>query len=336
MYYSTRMSNEGIIYEMEMLTNLFSQADIQVVALKGVCYALTIYPDIGLRPMADLDLLLPASKFPLAVGIAKSSGYVQTVPEASPGLRELLNHEIYLKKFAVPFTNLELHHSLVADRTYTYAVTVDWFWNQTELLVGQASNVRSENLFMLSPTAQVMYASAHAMLQHGGRNTTLRWYYDLDRLLRVYVKRIDWDELLSQAQTFNWGSALEAALSVTMAYFETPVPREVLVKLGKTSDRNRERVEMMQNRPESHTQEEYYKLKSLNWYGRFRLALALAIPSPAYMRWRYGLENSLTLPVWYLYRWGGIIIDVFKTVWKLTQKAFVQFGDSEGPLDESP
>jgi len=43
---------------------------------------------------------------------------------------------------------------------------VDWFWSQTELL-GGASQARFENLRMLSPAAQILYAAAHAMLQHG-------------------------------------------------------------------------------------------------------------------------------------------------------------------------
>src|SRR3990172_208262 len=94
MYFSIRMNNQEILKELEILTRLFDQAGIPVVALKGVCFALTIYPDIGLRPMADLDLLVPASKISEAVRLTKSLGYVDAMPEASPGLRDLLDHAI--------------------------------------------------------------------------------------------------------------------------------------------------------------------------------------------------------------------------------------------------
>ena len=329
MYISVRMVNEKTVKELEILTHLFGQANIPVIALKGICFALTIYPDIGLRPMGDLDLLVPASKISEAVQIAKMIGYKEAVPDASPGLRELLNHEVCLRKNDAPYTILELHHSLVADKTFVYAVSVDWFWNQTESLVGRSSNTGFENLLMLTPTAQVLYTSAHAMLQHGGRNTYLRWVYDLDRLIRVHAGRMAWDSLLAQARTFEWSSAVSAALSQTVAYFDTPIPSDVLTDLYKVPDRNMGRVFELRSQPVSHTHEEYQKLKSLNWRGRFRLILALAAPSPVYMRWRYQLKTSWALPAYYLYRWLGIMKDVLVTSILLLLKVFMQVGASE-------
>jgi hypothetical protein len=321
MYFSTRMNNGEIIKELETLTRLFDGAEIPVVALKGVCFALTIYPDIGLRPMADLDLLVPASKLSEAVRITKSLGYVDAVPEASRGLGGLLNHEVCLKKIEAPFTTLELHNSLVADKSFIYAVPVDWFWSQTEPMEGISSEKMISNLRMLTPTAQVLYASAHAMLQHGGRNTSLRWFYDLDRLIRFYADRVDWDLLLSQARTFEWSSAVSAALSQTVACFDTPIPQRVPEELSKQPDRNAKRVATLKNRPATHTLEEAQKLMSLNGHGRIRLILALIAPTPAYMRWRYGLKASQALPAWYLYRWWGIFIDAMQTVIELMQKS---------------
>src|SRR3990172_2209006 len=231
-----------------------------------------------------------------------------------------------MKKIDAPFTTLELHHSLVADRSFIYAVPVDWFWSQTEPMEGLSSGRRIDNLRMLTPTAQVLYASAHAMLQHGGRNTSLRWYYDLDRLIRVYADRMDWDLLLSQARTFEWSSAAFAALSQTVAFFDTPIPQKVLDELSKHSDRNTKRVATLQAQPATHTLEEYQKLKSLNWYGRFKLVLALIVPRPAYMRWRYGLRSAWALPAWYLFRWWGILKDAIRTVVLLIQKVIQQAG----------
>ncbi len=360
MYAGTWMQNQTNFKELEILARLFHEAEIPVVLLKGICFALTIYPDPGLRPMGDMDVLVPASRLSEAVEIAKSLGYEDSKPDASPGLRDLLNHEVCLQKTGTQSITLELHHSLVADKTFSYAVPVDWFWEQTEPLrsrvkitsrfqgsravaplalparasvravssptadgntevvftqvLNTSSKTRFENLLMLTPVAQVLYAASHAMLQHGGQNTPLRWYYDLDQLIRFYGERMDWDLLLSQAKTFEWGSALDAALSQTSAYFDTPVPARVRASLSESSDRHRGLVALKQIRPATHILEEQQKLLSLNWYGRFRLVLALIAPSPAYMRWRYQLKSAWVLPAYYLFRWGVILKDAVRTV----------------------
>lgn len=321
LYHSLRMNNAELVRELKTLTRLFADAGIPVVALKGICYALTIYPDPALRPMVDLDLLVPVSDLPKAVRIAKEAGYVEPVPEAFPGLDDLLSHAVGLQKTAAPFTMVELHHSLVADKSFDYAVPVDWFWTQTEPIADSSSETGVGDLLMLSPTAQVLYASAHAMLQHGPRNTSLRWFYDLDRLIRVHAKRVDWDLLLAQARVFEWSSGVSAALAQTTDLFDTPVPGEVLSALLGMTDRNSELIETYQVHPATHTLEEFQKMKFLDWRGRIRMLLALLIPSPAYMRWRYGLNNYWILPAYYPYRWWGIIKDGVQTGIVLLQKA---------------
>jgi hypothetical protein len=310
------MNNAELIRELKTLTRLFADAGIPVVALKGICFALTIYPEPALRPMVDLDLLVPASDLPKAVWIAKEAGYVEPVPEAFPGLDDLLSHAVGLQKTTAPFTVLELHHSLVAEKSFAYAVPMDWFWTQTEPLTG------FDNLLMLTPTAQVLYASAHAMYQHGARNTSLRWFYDLDRLIRVHAERMDWVLLLAQAREFEWSSAASAALNQAISFFDTPVPSQVLDTLLGVADKNTELIETYQGQPATHTLEEFQKMKFLDWRGRIRMLLALLIPSPVYMRWRYELKNSWVLPAYYLYRWWGIFKDAIRTVIVLMQKSY--------------
>jgi hypothetical protein len=320
LYFSIRMKNEQTIQELGALTSLFEQAGIPVVALKGICFALTIYPDTGVRPMVDLDLLVPTPKHSEALRLVQTLGYEAALPEASPGLDALLNHAVCLKKRTRPFTVLELHTTLVAEETFTHAVPVDWFWSQTEPLQSLGGRNDHPHLLMLTPTAQLLYACAHAMLQHGGRYTSLHWLYDLDRLVQVYADRLDWDLFLAQAQAFAWSSAALAALSESVSLFETPVPPAVLDRLSHTSDRNAERVAALQSAPATHTLEEYQKLQALNWTGKLRLILALVIPAPAYMRWRYGLNTYWTLPAWYIYRWWEILKDALRTMLLVAQK----------------
>jgi hypothetical protein len=319
MYASSWFTNRTIIQELENLASCFSRAGIPAVALKGACLALTVYADASLRPMGDLDVLVPKERLAEAVQIARLMGYVETTPEASAGLTELLNHEICLQKPGQQEITLELHHSLVADKSFTYAVPVDWFWEQTEPLESQAKD-SLPGLRVLTPTAQVLYAAAHAMLQHGGRKAPLRWFYDLDLLIRSYSERMDWELLVSQAEKFEWGSALDVALSQANAFFDTPIPASILDRLSHQSDRHRRLVELKQIPPTTHILEERQKLLSLNNYGRFRLVVALIAPNPSYMIWRYQLKSPWLLPLYYPYRWWGILKDAVRTGIHLLRK----------------
>ncbi len=321
MYSGTWIYNQQILKELGALAGSFKQAKIPLVVLKGACFMLTIYPDIGLRPMGDLDVLVPRSKRSEALQIAKSLGYVDTMPEASPGLNDLLNHHICLQKTGSPSIMLEIHHSLVADQSFRYAVPVDWFWEQTEPLETLFLKASDLDLFMLTPTAQVLFAASHATLQHGGNVTPLRWFYDLDRLIRFYAGHIDWDLLLSRAVIFEWGSALEAALSKTVACFDTPIPEHVLTSLSGNSDRHRQLVGLKQGQPAMHVLQKYQYFLSLNWYGRLRLILALFVPSPAFMRWRYQLKSSWLFPVYYLFRWWQILKGALQIIIVLVKRS---------------
>lgn len=320
LYSETWANNKIIIMELETLAHFFKQAGIALVVLKGACLALTIYPDIGLRPMGDLDVLVPGDKRSMAEEIARSFGYEDQEIEASPGLHNLLGHDVSLKKTGSPSISLEIHSSLVADRSFLYAVPVDWFWEQIEHF-GPSRLIASDlDLLMLTPTAQVLYAAAHAMLQHGGRIARLRWFYDIDRLIRFHEKDMDWELVISKAFSFEWGSALEAAISKTIAYFNTPVPEHVLTSLAGSSDRNKRLVNLKQIQPATHVLDEQQKLLSLDFHGRIRLILALIAPSAAYMRWRYGMTSTWLLPVYYLWRWIGILKDSGQTLLHLLHR----------------
>lgn len=317
-YAANWMNNQQILQELGSIAKVFHEAGIPIVLLKGVSYALTIYPDIGLRPMGDLDILVPKAKLAQAVQLAQNLGYVEAVPDASPGLNELIGHHACLRKTGTQGSLLEIHDSLVAEQSFSFAVSMDWFWEQTQPLAHE----KFPNLQMLSPTAQVLFAAAHAMLQHGQQNSPLRWFYDIDLLIRSYNEAIDWEILIRQARLFEWGSALKSTLERSAELFETPIPQAVRAQLQLLSDRHEKLVTQKQNKPATHTLLELQKMNTLSGHARFLFFMGLLTPTPAYMRWRYGLKNNWSLPAWYIYRWAGILKDAILTLFVVVKKSF--------------
>ena len=76
-YYKTAAHNALLFRELERVLAAFAAAGIPVIVLKGAVLAQTIYPDPGLRPMGNLDLLVNRDQIELAVAILKHQEYAE-------------------------------------------------------------------------------------------------------------------------------------------------------------------------------------------------------------------------------------------------------------------
>lgn len=315
-YAMTLFTNQQLFSQLETLSRHFKAAGIPIVALKGACFALTLYPDIGLRPMSDLDVLVPEALLPKAIKIATELGYKDLLPEVYPGIRSILKQEVEL---FLNGSRLELHNNLLVDTSFTFSAPTEWFWKQATL-PNSDLQARFEGLQILSPEANILYLAAHTVLKHSPRRAILRQFYDLDQVIRQHAKTLDWAMMLKQAKTFEWSSALFEAFSTIKEYFTTPVPEDVMTALAQTTDRHQKLIEAIKINPETRTLEEYQVFLASNWYGKVLLVCGLLLPSPAYMRWRYKFTHFWELPLWYLRRWLGIMKDLTLTLTVIFKK----------------
>jgi hypothetical protein len=74
-YYSTRIRNAEAMSVLSQLTDRCTAEGLSVLVLKGPAVMADVYGDIGLRPMADLDVLCRATDL-VAIGrVARSMGF---------------------------------------------------------------------------------------------------------------------------------------------------------------------------------------------------------------------------------------------------------------------
>ena len=55
-YYQTLQSNLKLIHELKRVLQKLNQENVQVVLMQGIALLQQVYPDVGLRPMKDIDL----------------------------------------------------------------------------------------------------------------------------------------------------------------------------------------------------------------------------------------------------------------------------------------
>jgi hypothetical protein len=295
------------------------EAGISTVLLKGADLAYTLYSDPGLRPMSDLDILVPYSSYNTALQLVEQKlNYHREPMDTTQELRRVISYHTSMRGGINQYIKLELHWTLVASELSWYAAPVGWFWKNT--LPYHAHNHNSnEKVLKLSTEANLLYLCAHAMLQHGGRQCLLIWIYDIHALVTKNAAVIRWEWLSEEAHRLGWTRVLLAGLRASQASFGTQIPEGVLHSLGLNTDQRLDRLlEFKAKSPKMRLLYDWYTLISLRWPDRIRYAAILIFPGRAYILRRYHPQPVWIWPVYYLYRWGRM------------------FGDAIGVLREQP
>ncbi len=290
-----------------------------VVLLKGAALATTLYPELALRPMTDVDLLLPRDAIDRSERAVRSLGYREIGPEMSPGFSREVRFQVALKGGPRGYVIAELHWRLVGGEGDWRSPKLDWFWSQTEPweMTGESCPSEFPAARQLSPTAHLLYLAAHLMLQHGGASARLLWLYDLHLMMTQCGGRLDWAELCLRASEFRWAAALRAALDRSQDIFDTPIPEGVLDALARDSDLEARALVVSKSDPgRTRATGMWYYLRSLDWPRRRRLLASVLWPTPEYLRWRYRPRPKWLWPFCYPYRWGSFAVDCTRTLAK--------------------
>lgn len=298
-YYSA-VAQSGLIYaELERVLAALAPLTT-VVVLKGAALGPTIYPASALRPLSDIDLLVPEAELPAATAALHALGYAD-MPELTPGINQLVEYHSQFQGGPRGSVTVELHWRLVAGAADWRSPSHDWFWQQIEPWQ-PATSVPSA--WQLTPAAQLLYLAAHLVLQHGSGQARLIWLYDLHLLLTRHGERISWPETIAQARQFRWTDALHTALRASRDYFGTPLPADLLPTLQElTLDRaSAAFARRKASAAPTATIGEWLKLQALTPRARLQFIGSLLCPSPAYLRWRYQPPAALW-PLCYPYHW---------------------------------
>ena len=317
----TAVRNMLRFQELGRILDALAEAEIPVIVLKGAALAATIYPNIALRPMGDLDLLVPRRQVRKAVRLLAPLGYHEPVPEMAPLLGQAVWHHTELRRTAEQNfrLKLDLHWNMIAPGVENRSPSPDWFWEQTQPIAVPAQRAavamdqsrkqqqkRADRA--LTPTAQLLHLSAHIALQHELVKASLLWLYDLYLLAHRESERLDWAEAVARAREFRWSRALHGALMAARERFDLPLPDGVLADLaGEKSQQIACRRQSHEEPAGSPALRAWTKLTGMGWSSRARLLLGITFPIPAYLVWRYNPRPRWLWPLCYPYRWLDIL-----------------------------
>ncbi|RMI02074.1 MAG: hypothetical protein D6681_10565 [Calditrichaeota bacterium] len=305
-YYATLARNTLLLQELERIVEAFEQAGIDVIVLKGAALAQTVYEDIGLRPMSDIDLLVRQGYLEQAVRIAQGMGYGEMIPEGQKAIlaEEVDRHAVFAKDNIA----LELHWNIVGGKEDWRTPPLDWVWEQTKPIAVSGHSGRTLKL-----SVNILFLSAHQALQHGLATGRLLWMHDVYRLLFQRGPDMDWDGLITMARELRWGASLRVVLKTVQDWFDYPIPIPVLTRLGQFQSADERQVRLKRERILTPSEEAWNRLVNTRGRQKIRLFLAHLFPSPEQMRYRYNPRSRWLLPLCYPYRWVEKPLDLLKS-----------------------
>jgi hypothetical protein len=281
----------------EKIDAALQRANIPSIWLKGLALAHSVYPDPALRPMRDLDVLVPFKQRRAALEAMRQLGYALDIVRPSETLQDM-SHDYHLRG-AIP---LELHYRLLGVHSKFFTPgDLAWFWTQT-----RSFPLGTRALAMLAPEAQVLHLCAHAILNHSEAEFLLSRFLDL-HLVITAAPQLDWDLVRERARAFRWTYAVERALEITRTYFGTPIPETVIQGLMTQRPLDEDNARALHNQPEANTLENVRNyMRGMTVREQWTWVKDSVLPSREYMQWRYHPKTRRQLILAYPYRWFDI------------------------------
>ena len=258
---------------------------IPCAPLRGPALATILDPDLSLRSMDDIDLLIPKRLLGKMVALLADLGYRQI--EQRPGFARRFSYATSFVASAPAPLCVDVHWTLAYPPDHD-RMDMEGVWQRTEQRVFDGAPG-----WATSQPDLVIHLCAH--WRHKGGQGPLLWLLELDRFIRRN-QRLDWSLVRELAQSGGQWQTVRQTLTALQRLFDTPLPEWSLdpASLGAQSA-----AFLADDGP----REEWAQLTSLpNPGAKLRYVASLLCPSADYMRWRYGAPSTIALLWAYLRR----------------------------------
>jgi hypothetical protein len=187
--------------------------------LKGIALTPLYYDDFRLRPMEDLDILVPAASASAAARLLGSKGWKSNFESQlqSAGFMRTRNAASFINAEGL---DIDLHWHLSQECCKPSAD--DAFWSHSQQVTLNGFDTRT-----LSDTDHLFHACIHGGVPNDVG--AIRWIVDSAQILRS--RSIEWNRLIAQGQEFDLVHRLQRTLEYLHKTFALAIPASVIAQL---------------------------------------------------------------------------------------------------------
>lgn len=316
-YYYSFQYNTKLYTSLSEVLKSFTNAGINAIILKGAALAETVYMDIGLRLMSDIDILISNSDIDRALNLMDvlsykkinqihESGYINEFSEAGHHhLPQLVKNNVCV----------ELHTHIVRQNG-NYSINIVDFWQtaKTVMLAG-------EKVLVFSPEYQLLHLCLHLSNHFKYGTIRLIWFYDIARLVSLHSEQINWEYFNKICKRYAVTGIVFHVLQLTDKYIGIDVPVNIRELIYSESHGIQDEFlfQLMKKPEDELSNESLYFLKNIrrgltvrnSVFNKIKYIASYFFPSGEYMIQRYSVKKPVWVWIYYPYRFVRVIYRVF-------------------------
>ena len=270
------------VTELTRVLGVLRDESIPVILLKGAALVRTLYREPGVRPMGDLDLLVPRSRLNDAQAAVQRGGYVP-VDDGRDEHWAMHQHLPRLIGGAHPVA-IEVHGHVVRLDS-PLAFDIEEFWQRAQPLAADGAPCS-----VLAPEDQLIHLALNFFRDRRYHSRgALGQLCDLSETIRQYP--IDWRAVVDRGARYRIGGPFACSLQLARSLMDAPIPDGVVQSLApRMAARDVDafaRMRVVTTRSWVATE----LVRPEDEYGGVSLArgiLRRIVPTREYMRERYG------------------------------------------------
>jgi hypothetical protein len=192
--------------------------NIPVIFLKGISHISCIYKDIALRPMSDIDIMVPSEK------VYEAWQIINNNPLNIKRIDMKTSH--HLPGFNYHGINIELHRFLFPSDV-KYVIPINEIWEQSV-------KISEFNTLTLNPIHQFIYLLLHIYYSYRRGVFRLGWFYDIKHLFDYNDNILTLDNIEFTSKKWN----IYKPIRQMLIFFSVLCPDNKLSLTISAKDRN--------------------------------------------------------------------------------------------------
>jgi len=303
-YYNVACRNTLLTEKLAAILDYFQKARIEIILLKGMALIQTIYPNIALRPICDIDMLIHQQDFPVVKAGLEGLGYFNSV---------FYREDFYQDNIMVDVHEELINITRIKSRRNAHRIDMDEVWRRS-----LAIEINRQNARILSPEHTLMELCLHLTLHHGLQG--LIWFVDIARLVEYYKNEIDWNKFIKETSDYRINRPVYYALFYVNKILRQDIPEYVLNQL-KPERQNLLERKIFNLILSGRTLENirfFFTLTTMeNLRDKLSFFREITFPSTKTLSAKYNISSRVSLPFYYIIHFNSILSSFLKLLQKI-------------------